>query len=98
MTAGGESGVATRVLRRAVDVRAGETRALLGSCAYFFSLLCGYYLLRPLREEMGIRGGVGKLHWVFSATFVATVVGPAMAHSPDAAKIPVTERHIAPMI
>jgi AAA family ATP:ADP antiporter len=29
--------------------------------ASFFALLAGYYVLRSLREEMGIRGGVENL-------------------------------------
>jgi AAA family ATP:ADP antiporter len=32
--------------------------------------LCGYYVLRPLRDEMGIIGGVDNLQWVFTGTFV----------------------------
>jgi AAA family ATP:ADP antiporter len=63
-----------RWLDRLVEVRAPERRALLLSFFYFFCLLCGYYILRPLREEMGIAGGVEQLHWVFSATFVAMLV------------------------
>jgi AAA family ATP:ADP antiporter len=59
------------LLRRAVDVRDGEVAGLLWAFLYFFTLLCGYYLLRPLRDEMGIRGDPTKLHWVFTATFVA---------------------------
>ena len=62
------------VLARAVDVRAGEIRALLLSFAYFFCLLCGYYIIRPLREEMGIAGGVENLQWLFTGTFVAMLV------------------------
>ena len=61
-------------LARAVDVRADETRALLLSFAYFFCLLCGYYIIRPLREEMGIAGGVENLQWLFTGTFVAMLV------------------------
>ena len=38
------------------------------------------------------------LEEAFSATFVATVVGPAMVHTPDAAEITVTDRHFAPLI
>jgi AAA family ATP:ADP antiporter len=33
--------------------------------------LCGYYVLRPLRDEMGVQGGVENLPWLFSATFAA---------------------------
>ncbi len=57
-------------LKHLVDVRPEEARALLWSCAYFFCLLAGYYVLRPLRDEMGIAGGVRNLHWLFTATFV----------------------------
>jgi len=58
-------------LRRAVDVRSEEVAALLLSFAYFFSLLCGYYVLRPIRDEMGISQGVDKLPILFTGTFVA---------------------------
>ncbi len=62
---------AFRLFSRAVDARPPEVRALLGSFAYFFCLLAGYYVLRPLRDEMGIAGGVKNLQWMFTATFVA---------------------------
>ena len=65
------SHVLARAVARSVNARPEELRALLLSFAYFFSLLCGYYILRPLREEMGIAGGVQALHWVFTATFIA---------------------------
>ena len=61
-------------LRRTVDVKDGELRALLWSFAYFFCLLCSYYILRPVRDEMGIVGGVRNLHWLFTATFLAMLV------------------------
>jgi AAA family ATP:ADP antiporter len=61
----------SRLLARAVDVRRDEIRALLWSFAYFFFLLSSYYVLRPLRDEMGIAGGVEQLPWLFTATFVA---------------------------
>jgi len=53
-----------------VDVRPHEVAALAWSFAYFFCLLAGYYVLRPLRDEMGIAGGVRNLQWLFTATFV----------------------------
>ncbi len=59
-----------RWLNRIVEVRPGEARALLWSFAYFFCLLASYYVLRPLRDEMGIAGGVRNLHWLFTATFL----------------------------
>lgn len=62
--------VLRRGLDRLVQVRPDEVRALLWSFTYFFCLLAAYYVLRPLRDEMGIAGGVRNLHWLFSATFV----------------------------
>jgi len=60
--------------RRLVQVEPQELRALAWSFAYFFCLLCSYYILRPLRDEMGIAGGVKQLQWVFTGTFVAMFV------------------------
>ncbi len=59
------------LLARVVTLRPGELPALLWSFAYFFALLCSYYILRPLREEMGIAGGVENLPWLFTGTFLA---------------------------
>jgi len=58
-------------LRRVVDAGPEERRAVGWSFLYFFCLLSGYYVLRPLRDEMGIAGGVQHLQWVFTGTFVA---------------------------
>lgn len=55
------------------------------SCVKLLLETAGFHVTRHLEEA-------------FSATFVATVTGPAMVHSPEAALIPVTERHIPPMI
>jgi AAA family ATP:ADP antiporter len=43
---------------------------MLWAFAYFFCLLAGYYILRPLRDEMGVAGGVRNLQWLFTATFL----------------------------
>ena len=58
------------LLQRLVPYRPGELRGLCWSFLYFFSLLCGYYVLRPVRDEMGIQGGVENLQWVFTGTFI----------------------------
>ena len=39
------------LLRRAVDVRPDEVRALLPSFVFFFFLLSSYFVLRPIREQ-----------------------------------------------
>jgi len=51
-----------------------ERRAALWSFAYFFALLAAYYVLRPLRDQMAIAGGVQRLPWLFTATFAALLV------------------------
>ena len=49
-----------RWLGWAVPATPQERAAALWSFAYFFMLLAGYYVLRPLRDQMGIAGGVKK--------------------------------------
>ena len=55
-----------RLIRLAVDVKPGEIAALLWSFAYFFSLLCGYFVLRPIRDEMGVASGPRMLPYLFT--------------------------------
>jgi len=63
-----------------VMVRPGEWPGLLGGFAYFFCLLCSYYILRPVRDEMGVRSGIDEMQWLFTATFVAMMAAiPAFA-------------------
>ncbi|WP_300449205.1 NTP/NDP exchange transporter [Accumulibacter sp.] len=53
---------------RLIDCRPGEGRALFWSFAGFFLLLAGYYVLRPVREEMGVQIGPDRLPWAFTLT------------------------------
>ena len=54
-----------------MNVERREWPALGWAFCYFFCLLCGYYIVRPMRDEMGIAGGVEHLQWMFSGTFLA---------------------------
>jgi AAA family ATP:ADP antiporter len=51
-----------------------ERGVALWAAAYFFMLLAGYYVLRPLRDQLGIAGGVKSLPWMFMATFLTLLV------------------------
>ncbi len=51
-----------------------ELVPLCWSFLYFFCLLCGYYMLRPVRDEMAIQGGVQHLPWMMTATFVTLLI------------------------
>lgn len=59
-----------RSVARFVQAEPQELRPLAWSFAYFFCLLCGYYILRPVRDEMAIQGGVHNLPWMMTGTFV----------------------------
>ena len=77
-----------RMAHRLAQVRTGEGTALAWSFGYFFCLLASYYILRPVRDEMGIRGGVEQLHWTFTATFLVMLLalplfGASRSSSPD---------------
>ncbi|MDR4469377.1 MAG: MFS transporter [Nitrospira sp.] len=47
-----------------------ELVPLAWAFAYFFCLLCGYSILRPVRDEMAIEGGLHNLPWMMSGTFL----------------------------
>jgi len=55
------------------NAESDEVVPLTWAFFYFFFLLCGYYILRPVRDEMAIEGGVQHLPWMFTATFVTLV-------------------------
>ena len=70
----GAAEAALRALRRLVAVERHEVAAALWSAALFFTVLCSHYIIRPLRDAMGLAGGVKDLQWMFTATFLATLV------------------------
>jgi len=61
-------------LARVVRALPGELKPVLLSFGYFFFVLACYYVLRPVRDEMGIRSGVRNLPWLFTGTFVASLI------------------------
>ncbi len=65
---------ASRLLRRAVAIEPGEGPALAWAWLYIFALLVSYYIMRPIRDEMGVAGGVENLPWLFTGTLIAMIV------------------------
>ena len=47
-----------------------ELVPLAWAFTYFFCLLCGYSILRPVRDEMAIEGGLKHLPWMMTGTFL----------------------------
>jgi AAA family ATP:ADP antiporter len=72
--------LAQRLLVRLIDVRPAELRALGWAWLYIFSVLFSYYILRPIRDEMGVAGGVENLQWLFTGTLLCMIaVNPPFA-------------------
>ena len=60
-------------LKRFVNVEPGEVAALLASFAMFFALLSAYYIVRPVRDEIGVSLGKDALHQLFTVVFFVMV-------------------------
>ena len=69
--AGFGTGTTHRLLQRIVAVKPEEMRAVLWCWLYIFAVLSSYYIMRPLRDQMGVAGGVRNLQWLFTGTLVA---------------------------
>lgn len=63
-----------KFLPKIVDVKPDEMRALGWSCGYFFCVLASYYILRPIRDEMAVAGGVENIPWLFTGTLLAMLL------------------------
>ena len=62
------------LINRSVDIRQGEGAPLFLSGFYYFLLLCAYYIIRPIRDDMGAEGGVENLAWLFTGTLVGMMI------------------------
>ena len=60
-----------RFLGGLVTVRSGEVASLTYAWLYILAVLMSYYIMRPIRDEMGVAGGVKNLPWLFTGTLVA---------------------------
>ena len=60
-------------LRRIVSVEPHEVAALLASFAMFFALLSAYYIIRPVRDEIGVTLGKEALHQLFTVVFFVMI-------------------------
>jgi AAA family ATP:ADP antiporter len=67
-------GAVASLVGRAVNVRPGEMPGLLAAFGYHFLLFTAYSILRPVRDSMGIAGGVENLDDLFGWTLVGMLV------------------------
>lgn len=63
-----------RHIAKIFNIEQREAPAVVAGLLMFLLLFTAYFMLRPVRETMGIAGGVHNLQWLFTATFVATIV------------------------
>jgi len=61
-------------IERLVDVRPHELAAVAWSWLFFFSVLSAYYVIRPIRDEVGVEGGVDNLPWLFAGSLTGMLV------------------------
>jgi ATP:ADP antiporter, AAA family len=73
-TRSGESGIGYRLLNRMIDVRPEEVPVLFWCWLYIFAVLSSYYIMRPIRDQMGVAGGVNNLQWLFTGTLVGMLL------------------------
>lgn len=71
-------------------MREDEVRALLLSCLYFFCLLAAWFIMRPIREQMGVAGGTRNLPWLYTGT----LLGMLIVHPPFARLVALLPRRL----
>jgi ATP/ADP translocase len=61
-----------------IECRPEEWRTAGTSFVCHFLILSSYYIIRPIRDEIGVSGGVGNLPWLFTAALAAMLVANAL--------------------
>jgi AAA family ATP:ADP antiporter len=76
-----------RQIEKVVDFGPGEFGPAVLGALYFFFLLFGYFMLRPLRDAMGVEGGIDSLQVLFLVTLGVMVLAN-IAFSVVASRLP----------
>jgi AAA family ATP:ADP antiporter len=63
-----------RVLGRFIEVTPEEVPVVGWCWLYIFSVLSSYYIMRPIRDQAGVAGGVNNLQWLFTGTLVGMLI------------------------
>ncbi len=67
-----------KFIRSLVDVRPNEWHAVWLGFVFNFVVLAGYYVLRPIRDEIGASSGVENLPWMYTGTLAGMLVANAL--------------------
>ncbi len=86
-------------IAQALKIRPGEGGAVVLSGLFFFLLLFGYFLIRPVREAMGVQRSMDDLRWLFVTTcavslLVTLAFGSVVSITNRARFIPIATRVI----
>ncbi|MCA0375495.1 MAG: MFS transporter [Gemmatimonadetes bacterium] len=87
--------MARNLIDRLGNMEPGEERSTLLAALYFFFALASYFILRAMRDAVGVAAGTGNLPWLFTGTLITTLVmNPVYASV--VAKLPV--RRFIPIV
>lgn len=70
----GSGGRAHRLLQKIAAVRPEEMHAVLWCWLCIFSVMSSYYIMRPMRDQAGVAGGVNQLPWLFTGTLIGMLL------------------------
>lgn len=62
------------LLNKVFNINNSEWKPTAFSFLYFLFLMSSYFILRPVRDEMGIQAGIKNMQWLFTATFISMLL------------------------
>lgn len=63
-----------RSLLRRLGVGPHEAEAVGWAWLFFFAVLSAYYVIRPIRDDMGVASGVENLPWLFTGSLIGMLI------------------------
>src|SRR5437762_13418508 len=67
-----------KIFAKIVDVKPEEIRALLLAFIFNFVVLGGYYVIRPILDEIGADRVVENLPWMYTGTLIGLLIANAL--------------------
>src|SRR5881397_3791225 len=67
-----------KLFTKIVDVKPNEIHALLLAFIFNFVVLGGYYVIRPIRDEIGADRGVENLPWMYTGMLIGMLIANAL--------------------
>jgi AAA family ATP:ADP antiporter len=67
-----------KLFSKIVDAKPNEIRALWLAFVSNFVVLGGYYVIRPIRDEIGADRGVENLPWMYTGTLIGMLIANAL--------------------